>query len=82
MSDALVDNGDGTFTIPDALGGDWHIYDTGEGWTSSHHEDGWVGDPRWATSEQAAAAILGDPSPTLMHGGGTYAEWADRNGVA
>lgn len=73
MPDEVVDNGDGTYTIPDPTSnGDWLIYDTGEGWAATHPDDGW--DCLWASQQDAAAAVLGDPSNSLLAGGRTYAE--------
>ncbi len=80
--DDVVDNGDGTFTIVDPTDdGDWLIYDTGEGWTSAHPNDGWEGDPRWADAFEASAAILGDPYATRMWSGELYVHWAAANGM-
>lgn len=73
MPSEVVDNGDGTYTIPHAVGGDWLIYDTGSGWTASHPQDGWE-DARFATAEDVANAILGDPGPCRLWDGRQYTE--------
>lgn len=61
-------NGDGTYTIKGdhELDGDWTLRDTGHGWAAEHPEDGF--DNLWASAEDAAGAVLGDPAKYRRHG--------------
>jgi hypothetical protein len=70
--DEVVDNGDGTYSIPDPNGGDWMVYDTGEGWEASHPSESFG--CRWPSAQEAIRAVLDNPYFCEMYGGGTYAE--------
>lgn len=68
---AVIANPDGSYSIPDPAHFDgwgvWTLRDTGEGWTATHPHDGFNADdptdvPRWATAEDAAHAVLDDPT--------------------
>lgn len=74
MPDEAVNHSDGTWTIPDPTGGDWRIIPSGGGWYAYHPKDGWPENCLWSTPVEAAAAILGDPAPTRLADGRTYAE--------
>ncbi|GAA2637011.1 hypothetical protein GCM10010399_82730 [Dactylosporangium fulvum] len=70
---------DGTYSIVSDIPGDgaWVLRDTGAGWEATHPRDGWLHLPggvpcRWATAEDAAQAVLGDPADTLLVDGRRY----------
>lgn len=75
MPAEVVDNGDGTYSIPcgPPYFDNWLIYDTGHGWTATHPTDGWE-DALFATPQDVAAAILGDPTNCRLFDGRTYGE--------
>jgi hypothetical protein len=62
---AVSTNADGTYSIPDGPNfpnwGVWTIRDTGHGWEATHPNDGFDG-ALWATANDAAGAVLGDPA--------------------
>lgn len=64
-------NPDGTYTIKGGPGdprcedgGDWTLRDTGHGWEAVHEFDSFEG-VLWASAEDAAHAVLGDPATAL-----------------
>jgi hypothetical protein len=65
--DEAIANPDGTYTIKGGDGdpgtedgGDWILRDTGHGWEAVHEYDSFGG-VLWASAEDAAHAVLGDP---------------------
>jgi hypothetical protein len=72
---------DGTYTIVSDVRGDadWTIRNTATGWEATHPDDGWFDQPdatpcRWATAEDAATAVIGNPTGTVLFDGRTYGE--------
>jgi hypothetical protein len=75
MPAEVVDNGDGTYAIHEGgpYHGTWTIHSTCEGWVATHPTDGWYG-ARFATPQDVACAILGDPAPCRLFDGRLYGE--------
>lgn len=74
-SPEVTRNGDGSYTIAGGPGdprtedgGDWTLLDTGDGWEATHEFDGFPFGMRWATAEDAAHAVLGDPATARKWG--------------
>jgi hypothetical protein len=39
----LIENADGSVTIPDPVNGDWHVHETGDGfWTADNPQQGFL----------------------------------------
>ena len=66
---------DGTYTIEDGDLAPWMLRDTGRGWEATHPNDGFDGH-LFATAEDAAQAVVGDPSNTVLFDGRRFAEVA------
>lgn len=62
-------NDDGTYTITSDFPDDppWTLRDTGAGWEPTHPDDGFEG-TLFATAEDAAGAVLGDPAKVRQYG--------------
>lgn len=65
--DEATANPDGTYTIAGDPQGDWTLRNTGNGWIATHPCDAFNDfdggpDHLWASAEDAAHAVLGDPA--------------------
>lgn len=58
---------DGTYTITGDPAGTWVLRDTGAGWEATHPDDGFEG-LLWASAEDAAHAVLGNPGTARRWG--------------